>query len=184
MEFLPWIIIIWAAERKTLQRASICQEPICIFPSCEVLLSLSGWPSDSFHINPHLHDDESFPHCQERAYDFIQPVFPPPDQPETELINPHEGSCTTSTSVTAAHHRLHEKYGKSKRLISMSDLVFLEVLVMSGLHKHNLYLTLSLISNSSPNTSSAWVISFYLCIRVRMDYIFPMLCVAGFVPSF
>lgn len=88
MEFLPWIIIIWAAERKTLQRASICQEPICIFPSCEVLLSLSGWPSDSFHINPHLHDDEWFPHCQERAYDFIQPLFPHPDQPETELRNP------------------------------------------------------------------------------------------------
>lgn len=43
-----------------------------------------------------------------------------------------EGGCATSTCVTAAHPRLREKYGKSKRLISTSNLVFLEVLVMSG----------------------------------------------------
>lgn len=42
------MIIIWAAERKTLQIATICQELIWIFPSYEILLSLSPWPSDSF----------------------------------------------------------------------------------------------------------------------------------------
>lgn len=76
-----------------------------------------------------------------------------------------EGGCATPTSVPAAHPRLCDKCGKSKRQISTSrsDPVFLEVLVITGLRKHHLYLTLSLISNSSSKTNSVGLISVYLC---------------------
>lgn len=149
------MIIIWAADRKALQTATICQELICVFLSYEVLLPLSCWLSPTLFIKIHFWARiKSLPtsrHLAERSHDFIHVFFSHPDQPKAELRNLPAWHSRGWPSHACPFQQEWEIPKNRTRQIShsRSKPISLEVLIISGLFRH-LGLTLSLIlSNPS-----------------------------------
>lgn len=113
--FFPWMIIIWVADKKTLQTATICQQPICLCPfmgSCIPLpISIQGLglrkPIGTLKTNqpPHLQE-----HLQQ-SHDLFHTAFFHPDKPEAnckEMVWHVAVAMFTrlaTTSTSASHGR-------------------------------------------------------------------------------